>query len=198
LDSGILAETLYRYEKPAAALRPVWSDAERTALYNQALALSTLTGIQYYSASRKAMHTFYEYSRVISSPGSKQELPDPIHQVPPASLTVYARQRDLTFGDNVYRYQYLTAEDHLVFIQENLTTMTVGIIPAVGKNKLRSLVAVIDTEDSLLIYAASFAKAAAIPGLGERIGGSFTNRAQAILGWFSGQADKAFAETLRP
>jgi hypothetical protein len=73
--------------------------------------------------------------------------------------------------------------------------MNVGIIPAVGKNKLRSLVAVIDTEDSLLIYAASFAKAAAIPGLGERIGGSFTNRAQAILGWFSNQADKAFAET---
>jgi hypothetical protein len=197
LGTGIMAETLSRYEKPAAASRPAWSADERTALYNHALALSTLKDVQYYSASRKAMHTFYDYSRVINSPGSKQELPDPSYQIPPANLTIYARQRDLTFGDNVYQYRYLSEGDHLVFIQENLTTMNVGIFPAVGKNKLRSLVAVIDAEDSLLIYAASFAKAASIPGLGERIGGSFTNRAQAILGWFSAQADKAFAETVR-
>jgi hypothetical protein len=97
----------------------------------------------------------------------------------------------------VYQYRYLAGEDHLIFIQENLTAMNAGIIPAVGKNKLRSVVAVIDAGDSLLIYAASLAKASALPGLGERIGNSFTNRALAILGWFNAQADKAFAETLR-
>jgi hypothetical protein len=68
----------------------------------------------------------------------------------------------------------------------------------VGKDRLRSLVAVIDAGDSLLIYAASLARVAAVPGLGDRIGNSFTNRAQAILGWFRDRADGAFAEAREP
>jgi hypothetical protein len=73
--------------------------------------------------------------------------------------------------------------------------MNAGIIPAVGKNKLRSLVAVIDAGDSLLVYAASMARAVTIPGMGERIGSSFTNRAEAILKWFAGRADRVFGRS---
>jgi hypothetical protein len=192
LGSGILVETLNRYEKPATAARPVWSEAERGALYNNALTLSTLEGIQYYSSSNKAMSTFYDYSRVIDSPETKRVLPDPSYPDPPASLTLYTRQRDLSFGDNLYQYRYLAEGNYLVFIQENLSPMKMGIITAVGKNKLRSLVAVVDCEDSLLIYAASLAKVPALPGLGGRIGNSFTSRAQAILDWFSAKADQVF------
>jgi hypothetical protein len=195
LDPGLFVETLYRYPKPAGYARPEWSAAEKASLYNGALALSTLSGIRYYSASRKAMRVFYETSRVIDSPDVKRALPDPVYADPPEALTIHARQKDLTFGDNIYRYEFRAEPDFLLFVQENLTAMTVGIIPAIGKNKLRSLVAVIDTGDCLLIYAASMAKASSIPGLGERIGNSFTNRAEAILKWYAGQADKAFAGT---
>jgi hypothetical protein len=194
LDPGLFVETLYRYPKPVGSGQPVWSAAEKVGLYNGALALSTLSGIQYFSASRNTMRTFYETSRVIDSPDAKRSLADPVYTDPPALLKIYARQKDLTFGDNIYQYEYRTESDFLLFIQENLTAMNVGIIPAMGKNKLRSLVAVIDSGDCLLIYAASMAKASSFPGLGERIGNSFTNRAEAILKWYAGQADKAFAE----
>jgi hypothetical protein len=80
----------------------------------------------------------------------------------------------------------------LLFVQENLTLMNAGIIPAVGKNKLRSAVVVIDAGEYLLIYAASMARAASVPGMGRRVGASFSTRAEAILKWFFGQADKAF------
>jgi hypothetical protein len=70
--------------------------------------------------------------------------------------------------------------------------MSYGIIPAVGKNKLRSIVAVCDAGDCLLVYAVSMAKAASVPGLNDRISASFTNRAEAILDWFNRQADKVF------
>jgi hypothetical protein len=194
LEPGILVEALARYEKPENAARPSWTAAERSALFNGTIALSSLEGIQYYSASRKTMRTFYESSRVIDGPEGKGVLPDPFYPDPPALLTLYARQKDLTFGENIYRYDYRAGEDFLVFLQENLTPMNAGIIPALGKNKLRSLVAVIDAEDSLLVYAASLAKAAAIPGMGERIGSSFGNRAEAILKWFAGRADRAFGK----
>jgi hypothetical protein len=194
LEPGILVEALVRYEKPENAARPSWTTAERNALLNETMALSSLEGIRYYSASRKTMRTFYESSRVIDGPEGKQVLPDPFYPEPPALLSLYARQKDLTFGENVYRYDYRAGEDFLVFLQENLTPMKAGIIPALGKNKLRSLVAVIDAEDSLLVYMASLAKAAASPGMGERIGSSFTNRAEAILKWFAGRADRAFGK----
>jgi hypothetical protein len=54
------------------------------------------------------------------------------------------------------------------------------------------MVGVIDAGEYLLIYASSMAKAAAVPGMNDRVGRSFTARVEAILNWFSGQADKAF------
>jgi hypothetical protein len=192
LSPGVMVETLVRYEKPKNAARPSWTEAERRALFNGVMALSSLEGIQYYSVSRKTMRTFYESSRVIDGPESKGVLPDPFFSDPPALLTLYARQKDLTFGDNIYRYDYRMGGDFLVFLQENLTSMNNGIIPVLGKNKLRSLVAVVDAEDSLLVYFVSMAKATAIPGMKERIGNSFTSRAEAVLKWFAGRADRAF------
>jgi hypothetical protein len=206
LEPAILAETLSLYRKPGLPGRgaadgdtadnnsAAWTGAERAELFNQALALSTLSGIQYYSASRGVMRTFYESSWVIDGPDKKQPLPDPSYASPPARMALFARQKDLTFGDNIYQYEYRSYPDAFIFIQQNLTAMTVGIIPAVGKNSLRSIMAVIDTGDSLLIYAASMARAAALPGMSERIGNSFTNRAAAVLKWFVDRADAVFGK----
>jgi hypothetical protein len=196
LEPTILVETLSLYRKPGASADngAAWTETERAELFNQALALSTLSGIQYYSASRGVMRTFYESSRVIEGPDKKQPLPDPSYVSPPAQLTLFAKQKDLTFGDNIYQYEYRSYPDAFVFIQQNLTSMTAGIIPAVGKNKLRTIMAVIDSGEVLLIYAASMAKAVSLPGMDERIGNSFTNRAAAILKWFTGRADTALGK----
>jgi len=192
LEPSIMVETLHLYRKPAEAGKTTWSAKEEAALYNKIVALSTLAGLQYYSASRGAMRTFYETSSVIDGPSSKKSVPDPVYSVPPAELTIYARQKDLTFGDNIYQYDYITASGAMIFTQQNLTSLSYGIFRAVGKNNLRSTVAVMDAGEYLLVYAASMAKAASLPGMRERVGSSFANRAEAILHWFSDQADKAF------
>jgi hypothetical protein len=92
----------------------------------------------------------------------------------------------------LYRYTYYARPDSLVFVQENLSTMNYGPIIVVRKNQLRSVVCVLDAGDSLLVYVASMAKAASFPGMNERAGRSFSNRAIAILGWFADRADAAF------
>ncbi|MDR3343686.1 MAG: hypothetical protein LBT14_13080 [Treponema sp.] len=192
LDSVILAESLYRYTKPAGSDYPRWSESEQGALFNAALALSTLAGIQYYSSSRKTMRTFYETSVVIDGPETKRPLADPVYLQPPAEVVLYARQKDSTFGDTIYQYDYHALSDALIFVQQNITAMSIGIIPAMGKHKLRSIIAVIDAERDLLIYAASMAQTASIPGMKDRIGKSFSTRIDAMLKWFAGQADTAF------
>jgi hypothetical protein len=130
------------------------------------------------------MRVFYESSTVIDDPARKKPLPDPSFTVLPHSHVLYAQQKDLTFGDNIYRFEYRTGADIIFFSQENLSSMSAGIIPAIGKNKFRTVMAVIDTGDTLLVYAAAMAKTASIPGMGDRIGSSFTNRIKAILKWF--------------
>jgi len=200
LNPNMMVETLSLYKKPEQSHTDTvsWDEKQKTGIANQLLALSTLAGIQYYSASRKSMRTFFEYSKVIDNPNTKNPLPDPVYSILPEQLTLYARQKDLTFGDNIYRYEYLVNRDVVFFVQENVTSLTVALFPAVGKGKLKTVVAVFDCGDVLLIYVASMAKAASIPGMGERIGNSFSNRTEAVLKWFSGRADLVFQSETPP
>ena len=192
LQPGTMVETLHLYKKPPEAGKSAMNIDEEIALYNKMTALSTLAGLQYFSASRGVMRTFYESSSVIDNPSAKKPVPDPVFTLPPRELIIYARQKDLTFGDNIYQYDYISEDGIIVFTQQNLTSLSYGIFTAVGKNKLRSTIAVLDAEEYLLVYAASMAKAASLPGMKERVGNSFANRAEAILEWFSDQADKVF------
>ncbi|MDR0411155.1 MAG: hypothetical protein LBH75_04190 [Treponema sp.] len=191
LEPSILTESLNLYKKNNA-INARWTEEEKLALLNETLDLESLAGLEYYSESRKAMRIFYETSQVIDDPSSKNIQKPPQYKILPTTVTLYARQKDLTFGDNIYQYDYYVYENTLIFIQQNLTTLSMSIIPAVGKNNLRSVVAVLDAEDYLLVYAASFAKTVSIPGMRERIGKSFSSRANAVLGWFVQQADKVF------
>ena len=192
LEPTLFVESLYRYAKPPGAAPESWTEAERAALYNICLSISSLAGIEYFSASRNRMRVFYETSSIIDGPETKRPLADPLYGDPPAELQIYARQKDLTFGDNIYRYTYYANPDSLMFVQENLSSLTVGPITVVGKSRLRSVVAVLDAGDSLLVYVASMARAASFPGMAGRAGRSFSNRAGAILAWFSRRAEGAF------
>lgn len=192
VDPSYIVENLYLYTKPARAAANAWTTAERNALYNGMAAMSSLAGLRYYSVSEKGMDTLYESSTVIDGPDTGNPRPDPAFGMPPQALTLYVRQKDKKFGENIYRYDYHARSDALLMVQQNLTDMNSGPIRMVGKNKLRTILAVIDAEDHLLIYAVSLIKAPSLPGMKARIGGSFTNRAAAIIGWLSGQADKAF------
>ena len=200
LKPSIFIETLSLYSIPERQGEPLqdqritWSAAEQNELFNQLTAIGSLAGIQYYSQSNKAMKTFYETSCVVDGPSGKKMLPDPKYAETPVSVSLYARQKDLTFGNNIYLFNYHTSKDSIYFMQENLTTFYVTIIPAVGKNNLKTIVAVIDAGDSLLIYAAAMAKTASMPGMGDRIAASFTNRINAILKWFTVRADMVFVK----
>ena len=192
LKPNMLVETLYLYAKPAKAKTDTagWNEKQKITVFNQITAISTLTGIQYYSSSRGAMRIFYEYSSIIDSPTAKKPLSDPVFAKIPAALTVFARQKDLTFGDNIYRYDYLNTTDVILFAQENITPLNYGIIPVIGRGNLHSVMAIVDGGEYILVYAASMAKAASVPGFSGKISDSFTNRAKAVIQWFSARLDK--------
>jgi len=191
LNPNIMVETLYLYLKPEKLRSDAdnWVPEQKINVFNQLMAISSLTGIEYYSASRGIMRTFYEYSAIIDNPQSKKTLVDPVYTQIPASLNLYARQKDLTFGDNIYQYNFTASKNTIFFVQENITALNYGIIPVIGKGNLRSVLAVIDCGNSILIYAVSMVKAVSIPGFSDKIGNSFSNRADALLNWFDNRLD---------
>ncbi|MDR0323621.1 MAG: hypothetical protein LBI12_04145, partial [Treponema sp.] len=191
VNPNMMIETLYLYRKPEHSYTDSfdWDELQKAGLFNQMVSIGTLAGIQYYSASRGTMRTFFEYSQIIDGPNTKNPLPDPVFETPPARLSLFARQKDLTFGDNIYRYEYVTSDDMIFFVQENITSLSVTLLPAIGRGNLRTVLAVFDCGDLLLVYVVSIARTASVPGLGERISNSFSNRMEAIMKWFAGRMD---------
>jgi hypothetical protein len=191
-EPTLLVESLFLYPKSTKDAHLMWSISQQTRLFNVFCSISTLTGIEYYSASRKRMRIFYDKSYIVAGPEGKIPLSDPVLSIAPEKSTLYAIQRDLTFGENRYRYNYEVQPEFIRFTQENLTTLHWGLVPLLGKGKLRTTVMVIDVEGYLLVYAISAAKTPLIPGLEGKMRDSFSNRADAIYGWFTKKADSIF------
>jgi hypothetical protein len=194
IKPSLLAETIYLYKKPARYSNENenagWRNSEKTDILNALVSISSLAGIQYYSASRKSMHVFYAESSVIGDPLKKDPQADPVFTDEiPSNFTLYARQKDLTFGDNVYRYDYSVHDGAIIFTQTNYTTLSYRIIPAVAKGNLCVIAAVIDAGEYFLIYAASLAKVPSIPFFNKRAGTSFASRAEALIKWFTWSID---------
>lgn len=192
LEPTIAVENLYLYKKPPAKIGTAWTEREQLGLFNEIRAISTLSGIEYYSASRNKMRTFYEASHVIDNPVTKNPIPDPIDHILPEETSLFARQKDLTFGDNVYRYEYKTSAHSIIFLQTNLSTLSYGIVPLIKKENLKSLISIIDIDEGLLLYAVTFAKASTIPGIEGKIKDSFSNRTEAVYKWFISKVHAVF------
>lgn len=190
---AMMVESLYLYKKPAKIRGRSWTEEERLALYNSIRALSTLSGIEYYSASRKRMRVFYERSYLVDGSEGTVPLPDPIVMVIPDRSEAFAIQKDLTFGENRYRYVYAGMKNVLYFVQVNMTAMNYGIVPILGKEKLRTIVIIADTADDLLVYSVSAIDAIMLPGIEGKVRDSFSNRADAVFSWFQARASSAFA-----
>lgn len=193
LKPGVMVESICLYKKPGEK-KHKWTTDEKTSLFNGMLSLSTLAGLRYFSTSRNKTRLFYETSTVIESPFDDTPKKDPVFTSGslPGKLSLYAKQKDLTFGENIYRYDFALQTDAILFGQINMTTMYYGPLPVLGKEKLQSLIAVIDAGDCLIIYCISMANAISFPGMKNRVSRSFGARSEAILKWFGEKADAAY------
>ncbi len=145
--------------------------------------ISRLEGLEYFSASRKQNRILYEKAHVIADPRSKRILPDPVTGSA-EGITVYAVLKDLTFGENVYRYDFRQTENAAAFFSTNHNSLTYGILKVVDADRLRVALVVEDLGTHLLVYALTRADIPGLPGLESRVQASFTTRAQAMYGWF--------------
>ncbi|MBN1242820.1 MAG: hypothetical protein JXA15_08955 [Spirochaetales bacterium] len=184
-DPDVAVEAVFFLPSPA----PSGADTRLEAAYSVLRGISSLQGIEYFSESRGRMRLFYEESWRIASPDDRTRVPDDKPATPPVFDRVWAWQKDLSFGGNVYEIDYAVARDlepwSLSMKSTNVTGMRYGIIPVAGPRALSVRVNLIATDEGLVFWAVSTARAAAVPGMRGKLEDSFGNRAAALFGWFS-------------
>ena len=178
-----LLEALYLHKKKNGS-QP---DAKKISQILRSI--SKLEGLRYYSSSRKKMRTLYETSYVIDDPQSKRRQADPLDH-PADNFSVYALQKDLTFGAHVYQYRFFSDADSAGFVSTNTDTLKYSVFKAVLPECLQVSVAVTDLGDYLLIHAITRADFSAPSFLRKRIRNSLKTRGEAVYGWFIAHYDE--------
>lgn len=186
-DPSVVVEALFLWPKPHAA------ENEMLSVYNVLRAIGSLEGIEYYSASRKRMRLLYEYSSLVVGPDDLRPLADKrLEQIPSHSESLFARQEDTTFGDNRYSIVVTGSKEYVTQVSTNLDTIRLGILPVAAPGNIRLRMLVLSTDDAILFYAASSARAMIVPGIKATLETSFKNRVAAVYLWFSKQLSAAW------
>ncbi|MFP4301119.1 MAG: DUF6675 family protein [Spirochaetaceae bacterium] len=162
-------------------------------LYNILRSVSTMEGIEYYSASRDRMRTFYHDSYAVSGPEGDDRVSDPLVSRIPREERVYVFQRDSSFGKNVQQLDYTHIEGNFLIRMENLTTMFYnGFIPLVGDGNLLTYLIVEPQEEGIVFYGHLAVKVGALFGMEDRARNSFYNRIKALYDWFTQRMEEEF------
>jgi len=187
LGPSIGAEVLILCPGSADALD---SGTSLLKIYNLLRSVSRMKGIEYYSLSRKRMRTLFVESYVVDDPVSLNRLADPLVEEIYPSDCIYILQKDLTFGQNIYRSEYLHEQGILALRNQNLTPMRYLGMTLVPPMQSLTWLVLIPFEGNLLFYGLSCARTASLFGLEKKTEDAFYNRLKAIYGWFAAEVVK--------
>lgn len=182
LEPTITVEVLFLFRKPGTD----FSDYENHVdIYNSIRAISTLEGIEYYSASRGHMRTFFEDACIIDSPESNIRQPDPVVNTIPDYDKQVIYTKDLSFGKNQSDVTYLYYSDYFAMIMENRTAVTKFIFTLVDPGEMKTYMLIIPKNNYILFYGVSLIKTMNPFGAAEDKGkNSLYNRLVAFYNWF--------------
>lgn len=183
MDPTLGLESLYfiPYEKgdtPAAAY-------EKAA--EILFSVSTMEGIEYYSASRERMRTLFTESTVTDAVESGASLDDLSFDRNRRSADYLVRQTDLTFGTHVYRTKFEGDGETLWFSMVNLTKMRYKFIKMVDPEHLEIHLVLKPVRDGILFYGVCSVESISFFGLERNKKDSFYYRIEALETWFETQ-----------
>lgn len=161
------------------------SEKKLLGIYNTLRSVSTLSGIEYYSASRKKMRTLFKRAFFINGPDNLEILPDVLVQKIPEESAVYLFQEDLTFGNNISEAVYRFNSPIISLSLTNLTTMKYALLPFIREQGMQTHLIVIPLKDSIVFYGYIGVNTFHLLGLEKMKKSSFYNRLKALYNWFS-------------
>jgi hypothetical protein len=165
------------------------SEVARDGIYNTLLGISTLKGIEYYSASRKRMRELFIDAYCVPAPERKDRLPDPVNNGPiPSVRLINTFQHDSSFGENFYTVEYRYTDKAFLMTMRNSNKIWYGIIPLIDPGNLAYYIVIYPVGEYILFYSVVCVNGANPLGLMESKTESFYNRIKALDNWFQKQS----------
>lgn len=170
-------------------------DRELVLLFNILQSISTMKGIEYYSATRKRMRIFYHDAYVINSPEEKIKIDDPVvennvningNPIPEKS-DLFAYLADSSFGKYICHIEYSFDGEAFIMRMKNLTQIWYTVIPLINPSNLRSYIVIIPVGDNILFYGLSCLRTINLFGMAKNRWESLYNRIKAVYDWFQVQ-----------
>ena len=184
LEPTITVEVLFLFSKDNTNFE---SDESHLKIFNSIRAISTLTGIEYYSASRSRMRIFFEDACIIDTPESNIRLPDPTAERIPDYDKQIIYTKDSSLGKLHSDVTYLYYADYFAMMMQNKTKIWQFFIPLVDPGELKTYMLIIPEDDYILFYGISLIKTF---GAAESRGrNSLYNRLVAFFNWFKNNFD---------
>ena len=153
-------------------------------MYNILRSISGLEGLKYYSASRKRMRTLFERSYTLAGPEGKVRIGDLLVTDLPEYSEIFVLQKDLTFGENIYRTEFQFLNGVVSTRTENLSTMRYFFLPMIQPGHSLNYILLIPCGNELLFYGVTFLRTPRLLGLERKKEDSLYNRMKAIYSWF--------------
>lgn len=189
-QATIGVEALFTIDLPAELAEDPGRDL---ILYNLMNRVSTLEGIEYYSASRERMRTLFAEAYRVDEVGSKEALDDvSFTQIPPFQEQILF-QEDLTFGKNYVTTSFTYREGRFMMQVRNETTMWYYVLPLVKSERFRMNMLIIPDGKTLYFYGASSVDSASLFGIEKSKKDSFYNRIKAMYSWFADTIEKEYS-----
>ncbi len=189
LEPRMAVETVFVTELPTGFPQGREGDL---ALYNLLRRVSTMTGIEYYSASRSRMRVFYHESYAIDDIDRRLRQPDPVVRTIPNRDSILVFQRDSSFGENVHELEYRYRANNIYISMVNRTLMWYGIIPAIAADKLQVHLWVQRHGNTVVFYGNTGVAVPSLFGIETRAHDSFHNRLIALFNWFEDQLHRRY------
>ena len=187
LSLTIGVESIYLLPVPGLSV-PAEASADNEqmlAIYNTLRSISSLKGIEYYSASRKRMRTLFKDAYVIAGPDTGDPLPDPLEDTIPEENSIYIFQQDLTFGKNVSQAVYRYSGRDISLSLTNLSVMRYALLPFVREQKMQTHLLILPAENWIFFYGFIGVETISFLGIEKKKSDSFYNRLKALYTWFS-------------
>jgi hypothetical protein len=197
IEPNMGVESVYLLRIPSSAEYEDDGEQFMLGLYNLLRNVSSLEGIEYYSASRSRMRTFFKQFYPVKSVENPEKVEDPLVDSIPSYDTMTIFQHDLTFGKNFSSLVYRYANPFINLSITNLKTMWYGILPLIGPEHMQIHLVITPFRDHIIFYGNCGVKMAiSLFGIEKSKTDSFSNRIEALYNWFSKEASRFFSESL--
>ena len=143
---------------------------------------SKMTGMRYYSNSRKRYETLYTDVHCVNNPEEKKSVPDPL-DVSADALVSYVYQKDRSLSGCVYRFLFFQTQNEIGARAVNTDEVQYKGFSILKPEHLVLNVHAVQTKEGIVFYILVRADAAKIPLVSEKLAKSYGSRADAIYEW---------------